>query len=103
MHRRSFLGALCAAPFSLPAVAKDVGVESGDSAIAQHVITVDPLMHGSSWAVRLDRHGCIVGFDADPMPVFAVKEVGGKPQIVVRDEIIEHLHGMAARQNATLA
>lgn len=45
MHRRAFLGALCAAPVAVPAVTKSLAKDVG----------------GSTWAVRLNKKGYVVG------------------------------------------
>ncbi len=61
MDRRSFLGALCAAPVAVPAVAKSLASDTGETAVAQYVDSLDPMVGGTRYAVRLDKRGYVAG------------------------------------------
>lgn len=68
MHRRSFLGALLAAPVVVPVAAKALAAEHPAAGVDLSKYASLEISDAYGWSVRLDQKGCVAGLklvDAD--------------------------------------
>jgi len=90
MERRAFLRGLLLAPIAAPVAAKAMAAQ--------------PLCIANNFTVVTNAVGGVVGCRlTEPLSIFTVASIDGKPHIAVRGDLVSDLNEIATEQNARLA